>query len=118
LIGVDVYDFSGMTLAKGEIAGQARNDATGGTRNDAAGDTCNDVAGDTCNDVAGDIRNDAGGAFAGVVKDVIDNPAHDILLITDTNGKEYMLPFVDAFVLDVDMEQRVVNVNIPIGLRI
>jgi 16S rRNA processing protein RimM len=58
------------------------------------------------------------GEFVGVVKDIIDNPAHDILLITDVNDKEYMLPLVDAFVLDIDEERRIIKANIPDGLRV
>ena len=49
----------------------------------------------------------ADGSALGSVKSVIDNPAHDVLEI-ETEGGIRLLPFIDAFVIDVDTEKGII----------
>ena len=52
----------------------------------------------------------------GVLKDVIQNPAHDIYLVRTTDNKDVMIPVVDAFVKDIDAEKRIIHVTLIEGL--
>lgn len=40
----------------------------------------------------------AGGELIGTVVAVLDNPAHDLLLVEDPDGREFMVPMVEEFV--------------------
>ena len=51
----------------------------------------------------------------GPVKEVIENSAQDLLLIT-YGQKEILIPFVDAIVEDVNDDARVIIVTVPDGL--
>ena len=55
-----------------------------------------------------------GGAELGRVKSVINNPAHDILEIETEDGAK-MLPLVDVFVSEVDIEDGIIKINPPEG---
>ncbi|MDR0851791.1 MAG: ribosome maturation factor RimM [Clostridiales Family XIII bacterium] len=76
-------------------------------------------------DLIGMCVADADGHVLGTVKDIIDNPAHDILLVAtsgdltaqdDTKQSEFLLPFVDAFILNIDTGKGVIIAAIPEGL--
>jgi len=59
------------------------------------------------------------GAYIGIITDVIDNPAHDILTIArggDGPAAEFFLPLADVFVHGIDSAARVVTVDLPEGL--
>jgi 16S rRNA processing protein RimM len=43
----------------------------------------------------------ADGALVGTVKEIVDNPAHDILLV-EHEGGSFMLPLVDVFILSIE----------------
>ena len=56
----------------------------------------------------------------GTVKDVISNPAHDILVIAhnlDGEKSEVLLPLVDIFIVSIDAEKRIITVNLPEGIN-
>jgi 16S rRNA processing protein RimM len=53
------------------------------------------------------------GSALGKVKQVIDNPAHDILVIEGADGKEFLVPMVDVFVKNVDTEKKEIIINPP-----
>jgi len=59
----------------------------------------------------------ASGRTIGTVKEILDNPAHEILNITRLEGgQDILLPFVDVFVHKVDIEKGIIEVNLPDGL--
>ena len=49
----------------------------------------------------------------GVLKEVWDNSAQDILVIDDGSGNEILLPIVDHFVKGADKEAKQINVTVP-----
>ena len=52
----------------------------------------------------------------GTISDVIQNSAQDLYEVKTEGGKKVYIPVVKQFVLDVDMETRVVKVELPEGL--
>lgn len=52
----------------------------------------------------------------GVLIDVIQNPAHDLYLVKTTDGRDVLIPVVDEFVKEIDMEKRIINVTLIEGL--
>ncbi|PTW90542.1 16S rRNA processing protein RimM [Microbacteriaceae bacterium MWH-Ta3] len=60
------------------------------------------------------VRRD--GVTVGTVARVDHMPAQDLLIVTATDGREVMVPFVKAIVTSVDMTQRVMDITPPTGL--
>jgi len=58
----------------------------------------------------------ASGEAIGVVTDILEHPAHLTLVIRRHDGPETMLPFVDDFVRDVDVEAGTLTVDLIDGL--
>lgn len=58
---------------------------------------------------------DVQGEFLGEVVDVMDNSVQYILSIAK-NDKEWMLPFVDAFIKEIDMDQNKLIVEVIEGM--
>ena len=56
------------------------------------------------------------GSLVGTVVDLLDNPAHDLLIVKQPSGNRAMIPFVEAFVPEVDVPGRRVVVTPPYGL--
>jgi 16S rRNA processing protein RimM len=56
------------------------------------------------------------GEYVGKLKDIISNPAHDLLVISGADAKEFLLPMIDRFVLSVDAEAGRIVVFLPAGL--
>jgi len=56
------------------------------------------------------------GSVVGEVVDLLDMPAHDVLVVREPNGHRAMIPFVDEFVPEVDTEAGRVVVTPPYGL--
>lgn len=52
----------------------------------------------------------------GSVTDIIDGPAQQLLEVTDESGREVLIPYVDAFIVDVDYAAKTLTVKIPAGL--
>ena len=58
------------------------------------------------------------GNTIGEVSDFIDNPANPVIQIEATDGEnDFLLPFVDNFVIDIDLEKREMKIVIPDNLR-
>lgn len=55
------------------------------------------------------------GKMIGAVTSIYDNGRHDILNI-DHNGKNVAIPYVDAFIKSVDMDNKVITVELIKGL--
>ncbi len=56
------------------------------------------------------------GGSVGTVVDVRSMPAQDLLIVARADGDEVMIPWVTAFVLDVDHDQKTIRVDLPEGL--
>jgi 16S rRNA processing protein RimM len=51
----------------------------------------------------------------GTVTEVIDSPAHAILRVK-REGKDLLIPYVDAFILDDDVENKIITVRLIEGM--
>lgn len=51
----------------------------------------------------------------GMVVEIIETAAHDILRIRNDEGKEVLIPYVDAFIVDVDVDEKVIIVHLIEG---
>ena len=47
------------------------------------------------------------------IAEILESGAHDILRIVDAGGEEKLVPFVDAFIVAVDLDARQVTVDWP-----
>lgn len=56
------------------------------------------------------------GQQIGKVEDVLHLPGHDLLSIRLADGKEMLLPFVEQFVPDIDLENSSLTITPPQGL--
>lgn len=51
----------------------------------------------------------------GSVVEIIETAAYDILRIRNDEGKEVLIPYVDAFIVDVDVDEKVIIVHLIEG---
>ena len=58
---------------------------------------------------------DQAGKEVGEISDIMENPANDILMISD-GDKEHLIPLVDDFVTLFDFEKKQVTINLIDGL--
>ncbi|PKM87017.1 MAG: 16S rRNA processing protein RimM [Firmicutes bacterium HGW-Firmicutes-10] len=58
---------------------------------------------------------DESGAVLGKISEVIDTPAHAVIRIVG-EGKNFLLPYVDAFIIDEDMEEKKITVRLIEGM--
>lgn len=58
----------------------------------------------------------AGGPAIGTVTEVLHLPGQDMLAISDLNGREVLIPFVEAIVPSVDIRAKVITITPPPGL--
>jgi len=58
---------------------------------------------------------DQAGKKVGEISEIMENPANDILMISDGN-KEHLIPLVDDFVTFFDFEKKQVTINLIDGL--
>ena len=56
------------------------------------------------------------GTEVGEVVDLLDMPAHDVLVVREPSGHRAMIPFIEAFVPEVDVAVGRVIVTPPFGL--
>jgi len=56
------------------------------------------------------------GTVVGEVVDLLDMPAHDVLVVRQPSGFRAMIPFVEPFVPHVDAQARTVTITPPYGL--
>ena len=57
------------------------------------------------------------GAKLGTLKDVIETGANDVYVITLEDGKELLIPAIKECILNVDIENRKMEVHVMEGLR-
>jgi 16S rRNA processing protein RimM len=60
---------------------------------------------------------DEGGAPLGTVAHVVSTGGTDLLAVHDADGRELLVPFARAFVLEIDTVGRSVRLRLPPGLR-
>lgn len=53
--------------------------------------------------------------YIGILKEIIQNPAHDIYLIELESGKEIMIPAVSEYIIDTDIDNSVMTVSLIEG---
>jgi 16S rRNA processing protein RimM len=58
---------------------------------------------------------DESGTVLGIISEVIDTPAHAVIRI-QREGKDFLLPYVDAFIVDEDMENKKITVRLIEGM--
>ena len=56
------------------------------------------------------------GVVLGKVTNVLQNTAQDVFEVERENGKQLLIPRVDEFVLDIDLDTREIKVKLPEGL--
>ena len=56
------------------------------------------------------------GVILGTVTNVLQNTAQDVFEVERKNGKQLLIPRVDEFVLDIDLDTREIKVKLPEGL--
>lgn len=56
------------------------------------------------------------GTVLGKVTNVLQNTAQDVFEVERENGRQLLIPRVDAFVLDIDLDTREIKVKLPEGL--
>ncbi len=59
---------------------------------------------------------DGDNVVLGEVVDVMETQAHDILVLKTKSNKKAMVPYVDAFIEEVDIDQKVIVINNMEGL--
>lgn len=59
---------------------------------------------------------DVAGTMLGEVTGSFDSGAHEVVEVRAPDGKEFMLPLVDAFVTNVDLDARTITCDPPPGL--
>ncbi len=59
---------------------------------------------------------DRSGAELGIVADVEQYPANDVLVIEDKSKNLFRLPMVTQFIVDVDLEKNQITINPPEGI--
>lgn len=52
----------------------------------------------------------------GIVKKVVNHGASDLLIVSTDDGKEHMIPFVNEFIREVDLETRTIRIHVIEGL--
>lgn len=52
----------------------------------------------------------------GQITDFSSNGLQDLLVVTDSAGKTFEVPFVDAFLVKIDFKSQIVKMNLPEGL--
>jgi len=64
-----------------------------------------------------DLRvNDEAGEPIGVVTEILETGASDVLVIRRASGKEVLIPMVDTFVREVDLEKKAITVRLIAGM--
>ena len=52
----------------------------------------------------------------GIITGFSSNTAQDLLVVTSANGNVFEIPFVDAFVVEIDHENKTIQMDLPEGL--
>ena len=67
-------------------------------------------------DLIGIKVTDSNGEYVGIVSDVLKNNAQDLYEIELENKKKFLLPAVEEFVLNINMEEKTMKVKLIEGL--
>ncbi len=62
------------------------------------------------------VLNAADGAELGIIADILTPPAHEVYVVRGS-GKEYMIPAVDAFLAETNVEGGYIKVNLIEGME-
>lgn len=68
-------------------------------------------------DIIGCSVVEIGGRQLGVLKDVLQTGANDVLIVESQGGKELLIPWIDECVLSVDVEAGIIEVKLLDGLE-
>ena len=52
----------------------------------------------------------------GIITGFSSNTAQDLLVVTSPSGHEFEIPFVDAFIVEIDHENKTIQMDLPEGL--
>jgi len=52
----------------------------------------------------------------GILEDVLQNPAHDLYLVKTPHGEEVLIPVVDEFLKEIDLDEGIIHVTLIEGL--
>ncbi len=64
-----------------------------------------------------DLRvNDEAGESIGIVSEILETGATDVLVIRRTSGQEVLIPMVDTFVREVDLQNKTITVRLIPGM--
>ena len=58
---------------------------------------------------------DEKGDFLGTISEVIDSPAHAVIRV-QREGKDLLIPYVDAFIINEDMDKNIITVRLIEGM--
>ena len=67
-------------------------------------------------EVIGYAVEDADGFELGTVRELMETPAHDVLVVADDTGAEYLVPVVPAFVKEIRRDERRIRIEAIPGL--
>lgn len=56
------------------------------------------------------------GKIYGIVTSLVHSAAHPIIVITDKEEKEHMVPYIDQFIKDVDIDKNTITIEVIDGL--
>ncbi|MGJ9405117.1 ribosome maturation factor RimM [Nesterenkonia aurantiaca] len=101
----EVTDRDGAEALRGstlyvEVATEQESDSDGWYSHELAGFACVDAAGEPL----------------GTLKELLTGTAQDLLVVTAVNGEDVMVPFVEALVPEVDVENQRIVLTPPPGL--
>ena len=65
--------------------------------------------------IGAEVRSE-NGAPVGILTDILEKPASEIYVVTDSEGNEHLIPAVPAFVLSADADAGVVTVRLIEGM--
>jgi 16S rRNA processing protein RimM len=52
----------------------------------------------------------------GIVAEVMRGKSSDFLIVQSSDGKKHMIPFVRSYVISIDIDKKVIEMNLPEGL--
>lgn len=52
----------------------------------------------------------------GVVSEILESEAHEILRVSRVNEKDVLIPYVERFILDVDVEEKRIDIDVIEGM--
>lgn len=67
-------------------------------------------------EVVGYVVEDLAGEVVGIVQELLETPAHDILVIANDVGEQHLVPIVDAFVKEILRDERRIRIDAIPGL--